>query len=307
MRAKIMFQIIGVMALLIVGLYVSVSALAQRLPENSITKDIPLMHIDGGGTGTLDVSENLGLTFGEVFWLVDALPLQRAETFVVSNKGVTIELLKPSDSTARSKALVIREIKTKITGEMVPDNNIVIEWDFPEFSKEKDIIEGVDMNSFIELHRTVLIELYNTTKSRVDMTNWQIRFTYSAIPDETDATISRVIDRMSSAGGRDWRYQDPRDPQEASLMRNITMSRQINLELLNDPTKTQNEQLSAISDGTRQTGWDISPLFRDWIEFEVGTDKNGNPMKYKIMLDDVRMGPQEESGTVEPTPPTDDR
>ena len=114
--------------------------------------------------------------------------------------------------------------------------------------------------------QTVLVKILNTTKSRISLKNWQIRFTYKTA---TGAANPRVIDRMSNAIEDVWRREKQPKPVEPLFdSYSVTLSRKIDFKLLNDPTKTRNEQLSAISDGTLQTGWDMkkSPNLPQWVE-----------------------------------------
>lgn len=305
MRAKITFSIISFVMLLMVSLSFSTSVFAQQTPENSITKDIPLTHIDGDGRLMLDLSKDLGFTAGEIGRLLNTLSVSAGEagTFEVAAKGGTIELLKPADSTVQSKMLIIREIKMELIAE-VGDN------------EDKDGAYKVQLRSeFLQEKPTILIKqvvsigLYNTTKSRINLQDWQIRFTYGASPD---VTTERVIDKMSTVDEKAWVHSEQHDPQDVFFFRRFTMSRQIDIELLNDPTKTKDEQLSAISDGTRQAGWRVNfkvlHEHNGWIEIYSRRRENGH---VGIRLEMRRTGERPilpgNPETLEPTPPTDNR
>ena len=316
MKTRMMFLIISVIAVLLISLCIPALTSAQRMSQNAMIKDIPSMHIDGGGKLTLDVSEDLGLTESQALTLVDALPGKETD-----GRGVTIEVLKPENSTAHFKALVIRQIKPKLTGQLVEGETArsvggkgtgirFLLGGLP--TGEDHIVSLEDWNRFpfVELRHTVLIELYNTTKSRINLQNWQIRFTYNAMPDDT--TIHKVIDRMSNVDERDWGSRNP-DGAERVLSGNVLMSRHIDVECLNDPTKTHGEQLSAILDGTRQTGWDIRevPYEEDWIEVHK-TNEKGKTWKYRIELRGEDQQPHVPETIIlpeliVPSPPTDDR
>lgn len=309
MKTRMIFSMISIIVVLLISLCAPTLTPAQRMSQNVMMKDIPSRHIDGGGTLTLDVSKDLGITESEALTLVNALPAKETD-----GTGVTIEVLKPANSTVHSKALVIRQIKPKLTGQLVDGGTTGIKlrelWGPDE--DQAVLPEDQDIIPVIQLHHTVLIEFYNTTKSRINLQNWQIRFTYGAKPDATDATISRVIDTMSNVDDRDWGHRHPQDPKRI-LNGNVSMSRHIDVERLNDPTKTYGEQLSAISDGTRQTGWDISEVPREeaWIEVHK-TNENGKTWKYLIELRGEDQ-PSHEPETIilpeliVPSPPTDDR
>lgn len=301
MRAKIAFSIISVIVGLLISLYIPPLTSAQQMSQNSITKDISSRHIDGGGTLTLDVSEDLGLTQNEALRLVNALPAKETD-----GTGVTIELLKPVDSTTHFKTLIIRKVTPKHVAQLV--------------EKEKAEISGIRFHLdelfkkgyIVMLSHTVLIEFYNTTKSRINLQDWQIRFTYGAMPD--DAAMDRMIDRMSNVDDSIWGHRHPQGPKRV-LSGNVSMSRQVDLESLNDPTKTQDEQLAAISDGTLQTGWDISEVPREqaWIEIYNATNENGKTgtnekgWKYLIELRGEKQPPHVPENTIMPAQPTDDR
>lgn len=272
MKTRIVFSIISVIVALLISLCIPALTSAQQRSQNAITKDIPSMSIDGGGKLTLDVSEDLGFIGNEALKLINALPAKETD-----GTGVTIELLKPENSTVHSKGLVIRQIKPKLTGKLVEREATGSKFQFEELGKL------FNTGSALELHHIVLIELFNTTKSRINLQNWQIRFTYGAMPDATDATMGRLIDRMSNVDEEVWKH---REPLKRSLIETVFMSRRMDIERLNDPSKTQGEQLSAISDGTRPTDWDISevPLEHAWIEVRRSMDGNGKTWQYRIEL-----------------------
>lgn len=334
MKAKITFPIIGLFALLIVGLCIPTTSFAQQKPnETSITKDISLTHVDGGKTLTLDLSKHIGLTTNEIKKLANSLSIGMIDNVADPAKGVTIELLKPTDSTHHSKALVIRDITTKSTGRLVnagggADVEVKIEFnDLPkaidgaelrkEFLKELDKNKVVVRDVVRASRDTIWINLYNTTKSRINLKKWQIRLTYGSIPDETDTDTTRVIDRMSNVGDK---VKDPLSPKLHNpptgfvFPGNSRMSRQIDFELLNDPTKTQDEQLLAISDGTLQTSWKKGWIHKTvtrghaWVDFpDANKDvirlvpREGKPkVETRVIL--VPRKPVNEN-----LPPTDDR
>ena len=253
MRTKITFSIISFVMLLTASLSYPTSVFAQQALENSITKDIPLTHphIDGDGVLTLNLSKDLGLTADEIVEFVNALSVSAGETgtLEVATKGGTIELLKPANSSIHPKSLVLREIKTELVAEVVgadgKDGEFIFRLPPQPFPDE----------SIIEIKKVVLIKLYNTTKSRINLQDWQIRFTYGT---SLDTATERVIDRMSNVDAKTWVHSKQRDPQNIFSVKRLTMSRQIDFERLIDPMKTQDEQLSAISDGTLQTGWNIN-------------------------------------------------
>jgi len=275
MKMKIMISSIGIIALLIVGMYISTTGFAQQKPdENSITKDILLTHIDGNTTLNLDLSKHIGLTSTEIKKLIDNLSLGMAEKAPDSIKGVTVEILKPLNATLHRNVLVISEIKTYPVKDM--DVRVKIkerEWlnskelsDMVEVEFDKDKVPVI--TEIIGPKNTALLKIYNTTKSRINLKNWQIRFTFGTIPD---TAADRVIDRLSNVNEKEWKRENP--PNKVEPLHDsysITFSRKIDFELLNDPTKTQDEQLSAIFDGTHQTSWDIkkSPKLPQWIEIQ---------------------------------------
>ena len=311
MRRKITFPILGVVVLLIASLCITPSIFAQQTTEDSITKDIPLRrtHIDGNGALILDLSKDLGLTTDEIGRLVETLSVGEAIVPEVSAKGVTIELLKPSDSTIPTKALVIREIKSKLMGEILDLADGKVQFELPKEMEGTGPRKALSPDGIFTIRRAILIELYNTTKSRVNLQNWQIRFTYSATPD---VITERVIDKMSNVDEKAWGHREHRGPQETSFMQGFIMSRQIDLELLNDPTKTQDEQLSAISDGAHQIGWNIDvvvPREHDgWIELYNHKRENvPGTIRFEVRRVGKPVIPPEERGTIEPAPPTNDR
>ena len=307
MKTKITFSAIGLVMLLIASLGIPTSVFAQQALENSITKDIPLTHthIDGDGKLMLDISKDLEFTAGEIGKFVSTLSVSAGEagTFEVAAKGGTIELLKPANSTVQSKALIIREIKMELIAE-VGDN------------ADEDGAYKVQLRSeFLQEKPTILIKqvvsigLYNTTKSRINLQDWRIRFTYGAVPD---TTTENVIDKMSTVDEKTWAHSEQHDPQDVFFVKSFTMSRQMDLELLSDPTKTKDEQLSAVSDGTRQAGWSINfkALHEDdgWIEIYSHKRENGRVgIRVEMRKAHEPLVPPEEPEVIEPTPPTDDR
>lgn len=275
MKIKVTFPIIGFITLLIVGLCILTTSFAQQKPnETSITKDISLTHVDGGKTLTLDLSKHLGLTTNEIKKLANSLSIGMIDNVADPAKGVTIELLKPADSPLHFKALVIRDITTKTAGSVVRTTrptDVEVKVEFDDLPKaidgaelRKEFLKEVDKNKVVvravvrASRDTIWINLYNSTKSRINLKKWQIRLTYGSIPDEADTETTRVIDRMSNVGDKVKDQLSPKlhnPPTGFVFPGHSRMSRQIDFELLNDPTKTQDEQLSAISDGTRQMSW----------------------------------------------------
>lgn len=334
MKAKATFPIIGFIALLIVGLCIPTTSFAQQKPhETSITKDISLTHVDGGKTLTLDLSKHIGLTTNEIKNLANSLSIGMIDNVADPAKGVTIELLKPTDSTHHSKALVIRGITTKSTGRLVnagggADVEVKIEFnDLPkaidgaelrkEFLKELEKNKVVVRDVVRASRDTIWINLYNTTKSRINLKKWQIRLIYGSIPDETDTESPRIIDRMSNVGDKVKDQLSPKlhnPPTGFVFPGNSRMSRQIDFELLNDPTKTQDEQLSAISDGTRQTSWKKGWIHKTIIRTSVGInplDRNNNVIYVVPRVDkhevETRVTFVPRKPVNENLPPTDDR
>jgi hypothetical protein len=341
MKVKATFSIISVIALLIAGLCVPTISFAQQKPnETSITKDISLTHVDGGKTLTLDISKHLGLTTNEIKKLANSLSIGMIDNVADPAKGVTIELLKPADSTLHSKALVIRDITMKTTGSVVRTTSpadVEVKVEFNDLPKaidgaelQKELLNELDKNKVVVRNvvrasrDTIWINLYNTTKSRINLKKWQIRLTYGSIPDETDTETTRVIDRMSSVGDKVKDQLSPKlhnPPTEFVFPGNSRMSRQIDFELLNDPTKTQDEQLSAISDGTLQTswkkGWSIKTVIRQptWIDIHDSKHKLKNLNNDVIWIAPSEDKPKVETRVIfaprtpvnENLPPTDDR
>ncbi|MDE0683642.1 MAG: hypothetical protein OXI63_12050 [Candidatus Poribacteria bacterium] len=303
---------IGFVMLLIASLSFSTSVFAQQTTGNSIiTEDIPLTHphIDGDGSLTLNLSKDLGLTADEVVEVVNALSVSVGETgtLEVATKGGTIELLKPANSAIHPKALVLREIKTEFVAEVVGADG-----------KDEEFIFRLTPKSFpdesiILIKKVVLIKLYNTTKSRINLQDWQIRFTSGVNPD---ATTERVIDRMSNVDEKTWTHSKQRDPQNIFSVKSLIMSRQIDFELFIDPMKTRDEQLSAISDGTLQTGWNINmkpvkpePVgngLPQWIEIYNGK-VGATTIRFEVRETDEPVIPPEGAKVIEPTSPTDER
>ncbi|MDE0317970.1 MAG: hypothetical protein OXM61_24075 [Candidatus Poribacteria bacterium] len=334
MKAKATFPIIGFIALLIVGLCIPTTSFAQQKSnETSITKDISLTHIDGGATLTLDLSKHIGLTTNEIKKLANSLSIGMIDNVADPAKGVTIELLKPADSTLHSKALVIRDITTKSAGRLVgatETTDVEVKVEFVDLPKaidgaelRKEFLKEVDKNRVVvrdvvrASRDTIWINLYNTTKSRINLKNWQIRLTYGSIPDETDTETTRVIDRMSNVGDKvkDQLSSKLHNPPAGFVFPgNSRMSRQIDFELLNDPTKTQDEQLSAISDGTLKTSWKKSWLHKTIIRTSAGIDPpdRNNDVIYVVPRVDkpkvkTRVTFVPRKPVNENLPPTDDR
>ena len=340
MKAKATFPIIGVITLLIAGLCLPTASFAQQKSnETSITKDISLPHIDGGATLTLSLSKHLGLTANEMKKLANSLSIGMIENVTDPAKGITIKLLKPADSTLHSKAIVIRDITTHAMGRIVETTGtagvkVRVEFDPPklidstelrkELSKKSDNNKVVVRKVVKAPRDTIVINLYNTTKSRINLKNWQIRFTHGSIPDATDIEAARVIDRMSNVGYKvkDRSSLKPHNsPTGIVFPGNSRLSRKIDFELLNDPTKTQDEQLSAISDGILQTswqkGWSVKTVTRQptWIDIHDSKDKLKNFINDGIWVAPTEVKPKVETRVIfvprkpvnENLPPTDDR
>ncbi len=272
---KTSFSILSSITLLIICLFFPLTGSTQQQPnENPITKDISLTHIDGNTTLNLDLSKHLGLTNAELKKLADSLSIGVLEKTPDTAKGVTIEMLKPIESTFHPNALVLREIITypaKVMGVLYESKkeNWLNSKDLSEkLVEEFDKVKTPFQSEIISPQNTILIKIYNTTKSRINLKNWKIRITYGTMPDDN---TERVIDGMSNVNVGEWKpakSPKPIEPRYESY--GVTLSRKIDFELLNDTTKTQNEQLSAISDGTRKTGWDMkkSPNLPQWVEIQ---------------------------------------
>lgn len=334
MKFKVTFTIIGIIAILMIGLCIPTANFAQEKPkENSITKNIMLPHhIDGGTTIMLDLSRHIGLTDDETKRLTNALSVKQTDK--AANKGVTIELLKPLNSIVHSKALVIRQIKVN------PAVNIVdaakhadvkvgftfkIQTPVDDVTLQEELIKQLDGNNIIfteavQANRDrVLIRLYNTTKSRINLKNWQIRLTYGAMPDATGATTVRVVDRMSNVNEKVEVLPKLRNARTGiDLPRNIIMFRKIDFKLLDDPTKTQDEQLAAISDGTRQSGWHMKKPSNqpEWAEINDAENKLKAQKEPLILVVPGKGNPKVETRVIikprkqienASSPPTDDR
>lgn len=283
MKAKATFSIVVIISFVLVYLCIPLTGSTQQISdEKSITTDIALTHIDGNTTLNLDLSTHLGLTNAEIKNLADSLSIGVLEKTPDTAKGVTIEILQPIGTNFRTNALVIREIKTYPPKNM----NIRVKIQEKKWLTSKELSEEIFVQSdkdklpvlskIIGPKQTVLVKIYNTTKSRISLKDWQIRFTYSTA---TGAANPRVIDRMSNVNEKEWKpakQPKPKEPLYDSY--GVTLSRKIDFKLLNDPTKTRNEQLSVISDGTRQIGWNIkkSPNLSSWVEIQ---DLNGQ-LKY---------------------------
>ncbi len=276
---KTSFSILSSITLLIICLFFPLTGLTQQQPnENSITKDISLTHIDGNTTLNLDLSKHLGLTGAELKKLAENLSIGVLEKTPDTAKGVTIEMLKPIESTFQPKALVLREIITyppKVMGvlyESKKENWLNNSKDLSEkLVEEFDKVITQFQSEIISPQNTILIKIYNTTKSRINLKNWKIRITYGTMPDDN---TERVIDGMSNVNVGKWKPAKSHKPIEPLYeFYGVTLSRKIDFELLNDTTKTQNEQLSAISDGTLKAGWDMkkSPNLPQWIEIHNTT------------------------------------
>lgn len=248
MRTKCTFLTIALVTLLCL----SAAVLAQQ------TIELPPNAVNGGERFSLNSASRLGITAAELKKLSETLA-----------EGATIELLKPVNSTAKPKALVISKVRWAGEFAAVDIQKVLNGETNPPVAY---IITG-------SLSTTIV--LHNTTKSRIDLQGWQLRITHGAIPDETVA----AIDRVSSVGVAfpQTRRQDTREltpavePQlEISLPpRSFSMTRKIDYANIDDPGKTRAEQLSGIPDGINPESWEAStePEFA-WIEIHNGLGTN---------------------------------
>ena len=249
MRTKCTFLTIALVTLLCLP----AAVLAQQ------TIELPPNVVNSGETFSLNSASRLGITAAELKKLSETLA-----------EGATIELLKPVNSTAKPKALVISKVRW--TGEFAAV-------DIPKVLNSGETNPPVEY--IITGSLSTMIVLHNTTKSRIDLQGWQLRITHGAIPDETEA----AIDRVSSVGVAfpQTRRQDTRElilvvePQrEISLPpRSFSMTRKIDYANVNEPGKTRAEQLSGIPDGINPESWEAStePEFA-WIEIHNGLGTN---------------------------------
>ena len=282
MKAKFTFLAIALAVLLCLP----AAVLAQQ------TIKLPPNAVNGGEKLVLDSPTRLGIT-----------PAALQEISAALARSATIELLKPADSTAQPKDLVITKVswgrevlhteihelhigpKTVLVGDLVGDSEHRVSY----------IIKGQP--------EPILIVLHNTTKSRIDLQGWQLRVTPGAIPDETD----RVIDRMSSVNidfAASFWLVIPDETltegltQETVLMpHKFSISREIDYASLNDPGMTRTEQLRGIPDGIDAESWNASSgfeaemvkmhngLVNGWIELRSITDE---PIDFKKWIRVVR-------------------
>ena len=222
------------------------------------TIELPTNAVNGGERFSLNSASRLGITAAELKKLSETLA-----------EGATIELLKPVNSTAKPKALVISKVRWAGEFAAVDIQKVLNGETNPPVAY---IITG-------SLSTTIV--LHNTTKSRIDLQGWQLRITHGAIPDETEA----AIDRVSSVGVAfpQTRRQDTRElilaaePQrEINLPpRSFSMTRKIDYANVNDPGKTRAKQLSGIPDGINPESWETrtEPEFA-WIEIHNGLGTN---------------------------------
>ena len=258
MKAKFTFLVIA----LVVLLCLPAAVLAQQ------TIELPPNTVNGGGKLVLDSATRLGIT-----------PTALQEISAALARSATIELLKPADSTAQPKDLVItkvsweREVHTNFHELIVGDSEHRVAY----------ILKGQP--------EPILIVLHNTTKSRIDLQGWQLRVTPGAIPDETD----RVIDRMSSVDiefAPSFWLEVSDETQAEGLTQDtvlvphkFSISREIDYASLNDPGMTRTEQLRGIPDGINAESWKASSgfeaemvkmhngLVNGWIELRSITDE----------------------------------
>ena len=258
MKAKFTFLAIALVMLLCLP----AAVLAQQ------TIELPPNAVNGGEKLILDSPTRLGIT-----------PTALQEISAALARSATIELLKPADSTAQPKDLVItkvsweREVRTNFHELIVGDSEHRVSY----------IIKGQP--------EPILIVLHNTTKSRIDLQGWQLRVTPGAIPDETD----RVIDRMSSVDiefAPSFWLEVSDETQAEGLTQDtvlvphkFSISREIDYASLNDPGMTRTEQLRGIPDGINAESWKASSgfeaemvkmhngLVNGWIELRSITDE----------------------------------
>ena len=270
MKAKFTFLAIA----LVVLLCLPAAVLAQQ------TIELPPNTVNGGGKLVLDSPTRLGIT-----------PTALQEISAALARSATIELLKPADSTAQPKDLVItkvsweREVRTNFHELIVGDSEHRVSY----------ILKGQP--------EPILIALHNTTKSRIDLQGWQLKVTPGAIPDETD----RVIDRMSSVDiefAPSFWLEVSDETQAEGLTQDtvlvphkFSISREIDYASLNDPGMTRTEQLRGIPDGIDAESWNASSgfeaemvkmhngLVNGWIELRSITDE---PIDFKKWIRVVR-------------------
>lgn len=306
MTTNKVFSIFNIYILLFTGICVCSIASAQQQPnEYILTKDITYSHVDGGKKITLDVSKHLDLKSEEIKKLIHILSVSQFKNIATSFKGVKIELLKPADSDIHPKSLVIREIRSSSSGKLVykldelPKELELNLSQLEDIESPKEILKDLDiksneiivLNDGIDARNTLYIKLHNTTKSRINLKDWKIRITYGSTPFMKGEKDPRIIDIMS--------YDNQKGNGETlPILGNsapdyifpgyITMKRKIDFKLLNNPSKTQNEQLTAISDGMINENWGINWTYKfietvpSWVEISDDTetlikikDKNG--------------------------------
>ena len=285
MITKAILSKITIIVLLIVGMcFPMIGNTKDKTKENSITKNITLPHhIDGGKTILLDLTKHIGLTDDETSKLTKTLSTSQIDKSNISTKGITIELLKPIDSIVHPKALVIREIKVDPAlkrVEMTENAGVTVKYTFktdgkfdgvePPDELIKQLNEGdIIFNEMVQGNRdSVMIRLFNTTKSRINLKDWQIRLTFGSVPDGTDVT-DRVIDRMSNVDEKVPVLEETDKTIPAlNLPKSLIMFRKIDFKLLDNPAKTLDEQLNAIANGTQKSGWSIKTPSKQpqWVE-----------------------------------------
>lgn len=267
MKAKFTFLAIA----LVVLLCLPTAVLAQQ------TIELPPNTVNGGEAFGLNSATRLGITAAEL-----------KELFETLSEGATIELLKPVNSTAQPKDLVISKVRWANASAAVDIQRVLNGGETIQLQLQyhgpnppvKYIITG------LHSEKRMLV-LYNTTKSRIDLQGWQLRITPGAIPDATEA----AIDRVSSVG-----VAFPQ--REISLQpHSVLMTRKIDYANVNDPGKTRAEQLQGIPDGINPENWDAStePEFawveihngrgvNDWIELRNTTDEPINLDKWLFLI-----------------------
>lgn len=289
MKKYKIFPIFNIFVLLIVGICVCSIAFAQQKPnENTLTKDITFSHVDGGKKITLDASKHLDLNSDEIEKLIKVLSVSQIENIDTSFQGVLIELLKPANSDIQPKSLVIREIRSSSSSKILYiHKEKPIELDLKQIEElelPKSLIEDLNIladtivvpkNDIDTRNNKVYIKLHNTTKSRINLEDWQIRITYGSALFLKKDKDPQIIDIMSYVDERDNGEKLPQLGNSAPdfiFPGYITMTRKIDFTLLSDPAKTQSEQLAAISDGMKNKNWvinwthKVTTAIPSWIE-----------------------------------------
>ncbi|RKU25036.1 hypothetical protein C6497_16815 [Candidatus Poribacteria bacterium] len=283
MKTHAIYSRFNIYVILIVGLCVCSIALAQQKPnENILTKEINYSHVDGGKKLTLEVSKHLGFKSDEINKLIHVLSVSQLKNIDTSFENVTIELLKPANSDIHPKSLVIREIRSSSL------SNLELKH-IEEIELSKDVLENLNikdkyivvLKNAIAKRNRVYIKLHNTTKSRINLKDWQIRITYGFDPFLKRDKDPRIIDIMNYVNQEEKGAKSPKLDKAAPdfiFPGYITLTRKIDFNLLNDPTKTRSEQLDAISDGMKNENWTINWMHKltttipNWVEIHEDID-----------------------------------